>query len=73
MKTPYWLRAKNQFGKSENIRVNIDRETGEVKVFADYEVVEDDMIEDDALQIELLKQNCVFVMMLRLVRKSAPR
>ena len=43
--------CKNQFGKSENIRVNIDRETGEVKVFADYEVVEDDMIEDDALQI----------------------
>ena len=34
--------CKNQFGKSENIRVNIDRETGEVKVFADYEVVEDE-------------------------------
>ena len=62
--------CKNQFGKSENIRVNIDRETGEVKVFADYEVVEDDMMH---FRLELLKQNCVFVMMLRLVRKSAPR
>ena len=26
--------CKNQFGKSENIRVNVNRETGEVKVFA---------------------------------------
>lgn len=43
--------CKNQFGKNENIRVAIDRETGEVKVFADYEVVEDDLVEDDILQI----------------------
>lgn len=43
--------CKNQFGKNENIRVAIDRETGEVKVFADYTVVEDDMVEDDILQI----------------------
>ncbi|MCI5639713.1 MAG: transcription termination/antitermination protein NusA, partial [Lachnospiraceae bacterium] len=26
--------CKNEYGRSENIRVNIDRETGEVKVFA---------------------------------------
>ena len=50
MKTPYWLRA----------RVNIDRETGEVKVFADYEVVEDDMIEDDALQIGITEAKLRF-------------
>lgn len=43
--------CKNQYGKSENIRVNIDRETGVVKVFADYEVVEDDLVEDDVMQI----------------------
>lgn len=52
--------SKNQFGKSENIRVNIDRETGEVKVFADYEVVEDDMIEDDALQIGITEAKLRF-------------
>ena len=52
--------CKNQFGKSENIRVNIDRETGEVKVFADYEVVEDDMIEDDALQIGITEAKLLF-------------
>ena len=52
--------CKNQFGKSENIRVNIDRETGEVKVFADYEVVEDDMIEDDALQIGITEAKLRF-------------
>ena len=47
--------CKNQFGKSENIRVNIDRETGEVKVFADYEVVE-----DDALQIGITEAKLRF-------------
>lgn len=52
--------CKNQFGKSENIRVNIDRETGEVKVFADYEVVEDDMIEDDALQMGITEAKLRF-------------
>ena len=52
--------CKNQFGKSENIRVNIDRETGEVKVFADYEAVEDDMIEDDALQIGITEAKLRF-------------
>ena len=52
--------CKNQFGKSENIRVNIDRETGEVKVFADYEVVEADMIEDDALQIGITEAKLRF-------------
>ena len=52
--------CKNQFGKSENIRVNIDRETGEVKVFADYEVVEDDMIEDDAPQIGITEAKLRF-------------
>ena len=52
--------CKNQFGKSENIRVNIDRETGEVKVFADYEVVQDDMIEDDALQIGITEAKLRF-------------
>lgn len=52
--------CKNQYGKSENIRVNIDRETGEVKVFADYEVVEDDMVEDDVLQIGLTEAKLRF-------------
>ena len=43
--------CKNQFGKSENIRVNINRETGEVKVFAVKEVVDDDDLEDEATQM----------------------
>ena len=43
--------CKNQFGKSENIRVNINRETGEVKVFAVKEVVDDDDLEDEAPQM----------------------
>ena len=34
--------CKNQFeSKADNIRVSINRDTGEIKVFADYEVVED--------------------------------
>lgn len=43
--------CKNQYGKSENIKVNINRETGEVKVFAEKLVVDDDDIEDEAEQI----------------------
>ncbi len=43
--------CKNQYGKSDNIRVSIDRETGAVGVFAQLEVVEDDMVEDTVLQI----------------------
>lgn len=43
--------CKNQYGKSDNIKVSIDRETGAVGVFAEYEVVEDDAIEDDVLQM----------------------
>ena len=43
--------CKNQFGKSENIKVNVNRETGEVKVFAIKEVVDDDDLEDEATQM----------------------
>jgi N utilization substance protein A len=46
--------CKNQFdSKADNIRVSINRDTGEIKVFADYEVVEDEMVEDDTSQISL--------------------
>ena len=43
--------CKNQYGNSDNIKVNINRETGEVKVFAEKSVVDDDDIEDDNLQM----------------------
>lgn len=43
--------CKNQYGKSENIRVSIDRDTGAVGVYAQFEIVEDDMVEDDVTQI----------------------
>ena len=43
--------CKNEYGKADNIRVNIDRETGEVVVYAEKEVVEE--VEDDVLQISL--------------------
>ena len=41
--------CKNHFGKSDNIKVIVDRETGEVKVFAQKEIVEEVM--DDSLEI----------------------
>ena len=41
--------CKNQFGKSDNIRVNLDPETGEFHVFQDKAVVEE--VEDPALQM----------------------
>ena len=43
--------CKNEFGRADNIRVNISRETGEVNVYAEKEVVED--VEDDLTQISL--------------------
>lgn len=43
--------CKNQFGKSDNIRVVLDQETGEFHVYQDKEVVEEP--EDETLQISL--------------------
>ena len=43
--------CKNQFGKADNIRVMLDRETGEFHVFQDKEVAEE--VEDSMLQISL--------------------
>ncbi|MDD3222161.1 MAG: transcription termination/antitermination protein NusA [Clostridia bacterium] len=43
--------CKNEYGKADNIKVNIDRETGDVVVYAEKEVVEE--VEDDVLQISL--------------------
>lgn len=56
--------CKNQYGKSENIKVSIDRETGAVGVYAELEVVEDDLVEDDVTQIGVTEAN------LKLDRKS---
>lgn len=52
--------CKNQYGKSENVRVNIDRDTGAVGVYAELEVVEDDMVEDNVTQIGLTEANLKF-------------
>lgn len=52
--------CKNQYGKSENVRVNIDRDTGAVGVYAELEVVEDDMVEDEVTQIGVTEANLKF-------------
>ena len=43
--------CKNQFGKADNIKVNISRTTGEIKVIAQKAVVEE--VTDPALEISL--------------------
>lgn len=43
--------CKNHFGKCDNIKVNINRTTGAVEVFAEKEVVEE--VEDSVLQMTL--------------------
>lgn len=43
--------CKKDFGKSENITVNMSRETGDIEVFAGKTVVEE--VEDDATEISL--------------------
>ncbi len=52
--------CKNQFGKSENIRVSINRDTGDIKVLADHEVVEDDLLEDEMTQMSLTEAKLKF-------------
>lgn len=43
--------CKNHFGKADNIRVNIDRQTGEVTVYAERMIVE--TVEDPVIEISL--------------------
>ena len=43
--------CKNEYGKADNIRVTMNRETGEVKVFADKTVVEE--VEDPEMEISV--------------------
>ena len=46
--------CKNHFGKSDNVHVEIDRNTGDFLVYAEKEVVETaDDVEDSCLQISL--------------------
>ena len=45
------ISARTHFGKIDNIRAHVDRETGEFEVYAELEVVEE--VEDPALQIGL--------------------
>ena len=43
--------CRNHFGKADNVKVVIDRETGEYRVFAEKEVVSE--VEDDVVQISV--------------------
>ena len=46
--------CKNHFGKADNVKVEINRETGDFLCYAEKEVVESrDDVEDDMLQIAL--------------------
>lgn len=45
--------CKNHYGKADNIKVNINRETGAVSVFAEREIVE--TVEDPVTQISLIE------------------
>ena len=45
--------CKDQFGKSDNVRVTLDEETGEFHVYLDKEVVEE--VEDDTLQMSIVE------------------
>lgn len=53
--------CKNQFdSRMDNIRVSINRDTGEIKVYADYEVVEDELLENDTAQMSLTEATLKF-------------
>ena len=50
--------CKNHYGKSDNILVDINRETGNVAVFAEREIVEE--VEDPATQIDVVEAKVKF-------------
>lgn len=50
--------CKNEYGKADNIRVNLDRETGEFHVYQDKVIVEE--VEDRMLQISLAEAEVKF-------------
>ena len=50
--------CKNQYGKSDNIKVTVDRKTGAFNVYAEKEIVEE--VEDEALQISLAEAKLKF-------------
>lgn len=50
--------CKNQYGKADNIKVAVDRETGAFSVYAEKEIVE--TVEDDVLQISLAEARLKF-------------
>lgn len=50
--------CKNHYGKSDNIQVNIDRESGNVAVFAEREIVE--VVEDPVTQIDAVEAKVKF-------------
>lgn len=50
--------CKNQYGKADNIKVSINRETGAFNVYAEKEIVEE--VEDDVLQITLAEAKLKF-------------
>ncbi len=49
--------CKNHFGKSDNVKVTINKETGDFKVIAEKTVVEE--VEDDMLEISLEKAKMI--------------
>ena len=53
--------CKQHFGKADNVKVEIDRETGDFLCYAEKEVVEtEDDVEDSVLQISLEKAQEIF-------------
>ena len=50
--------CKNQYGKSDNIKVSVDRTTGAFNVYAEKEIVEE--VEDEVLQISLAEAKIKF-------------
>ena len=50
--------CKNQFGKADNIKVNINRDNGNVTVIAEKTIVED--VEDDVMEITLEEAKAKF-------------
>lgn len=49
--------CKDEYGKSDNIKVIFDRETGAIGVYAEIEIVEDELLEDEHTQMTITEAN----------------
>ena len=64
--------CKDEYGKSDNIKVIFDRETGAIGVYAEMEIVEDDLLEDETTQMAFSVATATAIIAITALGTGAP-